>query len=287
MLFDLQSPRRRFFIKTVYSILAILLAGGLVFFGIGSDATGGISDIFTGGGGAADNPFEDEIEDAENRAKENPRDAAAQAELVQLYYQTGNSRLEVDEETQQQVFTSEAQESYTKAANAWDRYVKLTGGKQVDSSAALLAVQAYSALANGALNSATGGGGQEALDSADDALTFFKSAAGAQETIANQGGRSEDHASVAQFLFFSGDFGGGEQAAQRALATAKGGARAELQKQLDQAEKQARQLNDQIESFRKQLAQAGGGAPEENPLSDLGGGGGGLGGEPGGALATP
>ena len=44
VLFDLQSPGRRRVIKVVYAMLAILLAVGLVGFGIGSDATGGISD---------------------------------------------------------------------------------------------------------------------------------------------------------------------------------------------------------------------------------------------------
>jgi len=290
MLFDLTSPGRRRVIKVIYATLAILLGGGLIFFGIGSDATGGLSDIFTSGG-ADENPFEDDIEDAENRAAENPRDAAAQAELVQLYYQAGNGQLEIDEETQQQIFTSEAEESYTKAANAWDRYEKLSGANP-DPSTALLAVQAYSALANGALTNASEGGGQEALDDADDALTYFKAAGEAQEIVASDGNNAEDQAAVAQFLYFAGEFAAAEQAAQRAISLGKGAEGSQLQRQLDQVEKQGRQLNEQIEAFRKQLARAGagagGGATGENPLSDLGGGAGGLGGGgAGGALATP
>jgi hypothetical protein len=281
MLFDLQSPGRRRIIKVVYATLAILLGGGLILFGIGSDATGGLSDIFTGGGSDPTEQFEGEIEDAEQRAQENPRDPNAQSELVQLYYQAGNAQLEVDSETGQQRFTSEAQESYTKAANAWDRYLKLAGEK-ADSSTALLAVQAFSALANGALTAAAQGGGQEALDAADDALTYFTSAGEAQRTIAEQSNNANDFASVAQFLYFGGDFSGAAQAEQEALAAAKGGQSNQIQKQLDQVEKRARQLNDDIEGFRKQLAQAdagagtdgGGGATGENPLSDLGGGGG-------------
>jgi|SRR5688572_15388578 hypothetical protein len=290
MLFDLQSPGRRRFIKVIYGTLAVLMGGGLIFFGIGSDATGGISDIFTGGGSDPGEEFKDQIEDAEQRATETPTDPTAQAELVQLYYQLGNSQLEVDEETQQQVFTSDAEESYTNAANAWDRYVKLSKGK-TDSSTALLAVQAYSALANGALNEAAQGGGEEALDSADDSLTYFKSAAEAQRTIADQGDNANDRATVAQFLYFGGDFAGGDAAAQEAFAAANGGQRSQIERQLEQVEKRARQLNAQIEDFRKQLAKAsaqgGGGATGENPLSDLGGGGGALGGGSGGALASP
>ena len=44
--------------------------------------------------------------------------------------------------------TSEAQESYTKAANAWDRYLKLAGEK-TNSSTALLAVQETPVLGQG------------------------------------------------------------------------------------------------------------------------------------------
>jgi len=290
MLFDLQSPGRRRVIKVIYGTLAVLMGGGLIFFGIGSDATGGLSDIFTGGGSDVEEQFKDQIEDAENRAAENPNDAPAQAELVQLYYQVGNDQLEVDEETGRQRFTSDAQESYTKAVNAWDRYVKLTNGKP-DSSTALLAVQAYSALANGALTAAAQGGGQEALDSADDALTFFQSAGEAQRTIADQGGNPDDLASVAQFLYFAGDFGAADAAAQEAAAAAKGGQANQIERQLEQVEKQARRLNDEIDTFRNQLAKAGAqggaGATGENPLSDLGGGGALGGSGAGGALATP
>jgi len=289
MLFDLQSPGRRRVIKVIYGTLAVLMGGGLIFFGIGSDATGGLSDIFTGGGSDVEEQFEDQVQDAENRVAENPNDAAAQAELVQLYYQIGNDQLEVDEETGQQRFTSEAEESYTKAANAWDRYVKLTNGKP-DSSTALLAVQAYSALANGTLTEAAQGSGQEALDSADDSLTFFKSAGEAQRTLADQSGNPDDLAAVAQFLYFAGDFGAADAAAQEAIAAAKGKQGTQLQRQLEQVEKQGRRLNDEIDTFRSQLAKAGaqgGGATGENPLSDLGGGGSLGGSGAGGALATP
>ncbi|MGH2922411.1 MAG: hypothetical protein ACRDKH_00070 [Solirubrobacterales bacterium] len=289
MLFDLQSPGRRRVIKVIYGTLAVLMGGGLIFFGIGSDATGGLSDIFTGGGDDPSEQFSDQIEDAEQLAAESPNDPVPQAELVQLYYQQGNGQLEVNEETGQQTFTSDAEESYTKAANAWDRYVKLSNGKP-DSSTALLAVQAFSALANGALNEAGGGSGQEALDSADDALTYFESAGEAQRTIAGQSGNPDDFATVAQFLYFAGDAAGGDAAAQEAIAAAKGGQANQLQRQLEQVEKRGNQLVSQIDDFRKQLAKAGaqgGGATGENPLSDLGGGGGSLGGGAGGALATP
>lgn len=48
MLFDLQG-RRKSAIKAVYLSLAILLGGGLVLFGVGSNVQGGLADLFTGG----------------------------------------------------------------------------------------------------------------------------------------------------------------------------------------------------------------------------------------------
>ena len=50
MLFDLQGKRRRV-VQVTYLGLAILMGGGLVLAGIGSDASGGLLDAFKGGGG--------------------------------------------------------------------------------------------------------------------------------------------------------------------------------------------------------------------------------------------
>ena len=290
MLFDLQSPGRRRVIKVIYAMLAVLMGGGLIFFGIGSDASGGLSEIF-GGGGGTDKPFEDDIEDAEKRAEANPQDAAAQCELVQLHYQAGTQQIEVDPETGSQDLTTDAEESLTKSADAWDRCQKLSGAK-VDPSAALLAVQTYSTLANAKLRQAASGSGQEALDDADDSLTAWNSAAGAQQVIADDRGDAEAYATLAQFLYFGGEFDAADQATQQALSLATGKERTQIENEAEQVEQQARGLIDEIETFRKQLAQAGAGAPAggDNPLSDLGGGGGsggGLGGDAGGGLATP
>ena len=53
MLFDLQGPRKTF-VKVIYLGLAILMAGGLVLFGIGSNnAPGGLADVFGGGDSAS------------------------------------------------------------------------------------------------------------------------------------------------------------------------------------------------------------------------------------------
>ena len=51
MLFDLRARGRRRTVKIVYVFLALLMGGGLVFFGIGGATSGGLLDAFKGGGG--------------------------------------------------------------------------------------------------------------------------------------------------------------------------------------------------------------------------------------------
>jgi hypothetical protein len=54
MLFDLRSPHRRRVIKVVYVFLALLIGGGLIFFGVGTgNNSGGLLSNVGGGGGSA------------------------------------------------------------------------------------------------------------------------------------------------------------------------------------------------------------------------------------------
>ena len=54
MLFDLKGRRRRV-VQVTYIGLAILMGGGLVLSGIGSDASGGLLDAFVGGDNTTSN----------------------------------------------------------------------------------------------------------------------------------------------------------------------------------------------------------------------------------------
>ena len=53
MLFDLRGRGRRRAVKVIYLGLALLLGGGLVLFGIGGDAHGGLGDAFKDNSGSA------------------------------------------------------------------------------------------------------------------------------------------------------------------------------------------------------------------------------------------
>ena len=78
MLFDLRGRGRRRTIQTIYVTLAILMGGGLVFFGIGGSTSGGLFDAFKGGGsGGSNDTFSRQATQAEKTVKVNPSDTAA------------------------------------------------------------------------------------------------------------------------------------------------------------------------------------------------------------------
>lgn len=262
MLFDLQSPKRKRVVQVVFGGMAVLFAVSFVFLGIGTGLSGSpLEAIGIGGGDSADEVLEDDISSQEEKLEANPNDTAALIEILNLRYQAANTKYEIDEETGQTIFTTEAEEQLQLAADAWDRYTKVAG-KNPDPSAALIAVQTYTALAQGLLGQAQGASGQAALDTADDSLTNWRLAGETQLIVAGAKDSSPVQAlQAAEYLYFAGEFEAADAAAQQALAQASPEQRASLQKRLDASEKQGRALNEQIEAYRKQLAKASAGAP--------------------------
>src|SRR4051794_17525479 len=93
MLFDLSSGKRRTVVRIVYALLALLIGGGLVLFGIGG-SQGGIFDALGIGGGdsGGGNPqYDQQISDDEAKLKENPKDAAALIDLSKTHYLSATS----------------------------------------------------------------------------------------------------------------------------------------------------------------------------------------------------
>lgn len=142
MLFDLQGKRRRL-VQVTYLTLALLMGGGLVFFGIGGDVSGGLFDAFSENrsGGGGDSAAEERIERAEDRLEENPRNQRALIEVVRANYQLATQ--EADEQTGQ--FNDEGLDRLRDADRAWTRYLELA--ERPDDSLAGLMVQAYSEFA--------------------------------------------------------------------------------------------------------------------------------------------
>ena len=70
-----------------YLMLALLMGGGLVLFGVGGDVSGGLVDAFKGGGGPSGNSaLNDQIDKQEERLQANPRNEVVLQALVRNYY---------------------------------------------------------------------------------------------------------------------------------------------------------------------------------------------------------
>src|SRR2546423_15239439 len=91
MLFDLQGKRRRM-VQATYLILAVLMGGGLVLFGVGSgDISGGLFDAITGknsnSSGTGNSLVDKRVKRDQRALRVNPRNTAALAGLVRSHYQ--------------------------------------------------------------------------------------------------------------------------------------------------------------------------------------------------------
>jgi hypothetical protein len=139
MLFDLKGKRRRV-VQGVYLTLAVLMAGGLVFFGIGGGTNGGLLDAFKGGGGSSgDKALKKEIKAMEARVAANPQDQAALVTIA-----TDNYRLAAEKaDPNTGVFTDKSKENLTAADSAWQKYLALNPPKPNDTLAGYM-LQAYS-----------------------------------------------------------------------------------------------------------------------------------------------
>ena len=248
MLFDLQSPGRRRVVKVVYTALAILMGAGLVLFGIGGSGSGIFDSLgFGGGGSSSDTPFQSEIDAANAKLEQNPKDQKALVDLVTLQVQQASTQVD-----DQGVPTSDGLDTYQRAADAWDRYLKLKP-KQPDQGAALQMVNAFYALA---LTSSTAADGQ----------TEIGNAAEAQRVVADERPTPSNLKNLAFFLFLAGRTAEANRAEQQALAKSGPGAAKTLEKQLAQAKQNGEQLAKQVKKEAKSASQ-----PGTNPLQSSGG----------------
>lgn len=259
MLFDLRSGKRRRVVQVVFGGLAVLFAVSFLFFGIGSDAQGGLADLFGFGTNSQStgNPeFDQEIEDAENAVAADPKDEKALLELAEVRYQAGQFELEADE-TGQPVVTDEAKTNFEGALDAWEQYLDLKP-KKLDPGTAAIMAQAYVQLGDA------------------------EGAADAQRIVAEDNPSGGTYGNLAFYLYASGDIEGGDEAARLAVENAEPEQAEQIEKQLDALAKQAVKLQEQAEKQAKKADEqgSGAGAPIEDPFGSLGGGTGGLGGAP-------
>jgi tetratricopeptide (TPR) repeat protein len=142
MLFDLRGRGRRRTIQVIYAGLALLMGGGLIFFGIGGATNGGLFDAITGSGGSgnASDVVQKRLDALEKRVEANPRDANAWAALTTARFQTATTGQDYDQSTQQ--FTDKGVAQLREASSSWQRYLALNP-KKPNANVATQMVTAY------------------------------------------------------------------------------------------------------------------------------------------------
>jgi hypothetical protein len=264
MLFDLRGKRKRF-IQVIYALLAVLMGGGLIFFGIGSSANGGLFNAIGLGGdgntGAGTN-YDESAQKIERQLTTDPKDAALLLKLTRMRILAGNSKSPSDS-TGQVAYSDDSLREFQQAADAWERYVKAVRGKP-DPGVAILAAQTYFALAVSERNLLT-------------AVNNVKGAAEAQQIYTDAKPSLGSYSQLAEYLYLSGDFSAGDAAAKDAVAAADETNREVTKSRLKQIRKQAEELAKQVEKVEKAK---GSKQQLENPLGGLSGGGGGISGAP-------
>jgi hypothetical protein len=137
MLFDLRGRRRRV-VQVVYLMLALLLGGGLVLFGIGGDVSGGLLNAFEGGGGqSGDQVLRDRVERQEERLQASPRNEQLLENLIRDYYSLATGQRQDGTVG----FPEEARDELRQAGAYWERYAEVADEPSADT--ARFALQVY------------------------------------------------------------------------------------------------------------------------------------------------
>ena len=218
MLFDLRGRGRRRTVQAIYLSLAILMGGGLVLFGIGSDQSGGLVDAISGdnagGGGSATESIDKQIDAQLAKTRANPKDPGPWAPLATLRVR----RAGVEGLQQDGTYTEDAKKRLALAATAWERHLALEP-KQPSIRTANLMVQAY---------------GQNGLNRLDEAVRAKQIV-----TDAERPPNSNLYAQLAVLAYQAGDTRTGDLASSRAVDLASKEDRKPLRTQLDVLKKQA------------------------------------------------
>jgi hypothetical protein len=219
MLFDLRGRGRRRTVKVVYILLAVLMGGGLVLFGIGGGGamSGGLVDAITGSNGGGDTGakrFEDRERAALVATQQTPQKPAAWAALARARVQTAGVGNNFDPSTA--TYTAAGKAKLAAAAVAWDKYLALNP-KNPDDRVAGLMVRAFD---------------QTGLNKPEDAVA-------AQEIITEARPKDTTFATLAIYAYQAGQTRKGDLASAKALELSPKDQRNTLKSQLDQAKQAA------------------------------------------------
>ena len=251
MLFDLSSGRRKRVVQVVYAVLALLMGGSLLLFGIGSDAPGGLLDAVGLGGGSnsSSSPqYQEQIDKAEERLAKNPDDQQAMLDLVRYHYLSATTGIETNPQTLQVSISDDAHSQLEDTVAAWEDYLK-TKPENTNVSAATSASAAYRYL-----NDAGG-------------------AAGAQEVVAESQRTASAYDLLARYLYADFQYAAGDEAAAKAAAAAEPAQRKQVEKNLAAFEESAHKYEKRLEKVRQKGSSKQAEQQLQDPFGSLGVGG--------------
>jgi hypothetical protein len=220
LLFDLRGRGRRRTVQGIYLVLAVLMGGGLVFFGIGGGTTGGLLDAFKGGsgGGSPSKLLKNDVRKAQARARVQPRDPASWAALARAEFQLARSGGDnYDANTGR--YKGDGRRELARAAAAWDRYLALNPRRPDDTLAALMVTAFY-----------------------PTALNLPAKAATAQEIVARANPSANTYYQLAAFAYAAGQTRKGDLAGEEAVRRAPATERAVVKSRIDQLKKRGAEV---------------------------------------------
>lgn len=209
MLFDLRGRGRRRTIQLIYLFLAILLGGGLIFFGIGGGAgSGGLLNAVNNGGAGSSN-FNARMKRDERLAAQQPNNAAAWAKVATDHAQLAG----LNANSTTGAFSNAAIPDLRAAQQAWTRYTTLTP-THPDPHLAIVMTRPLLA------------------------LNDFGGAAAAFDIFVNSQPASANlYATLAEYRYLAHETPQGDLAAQKAVALAPKAQQATLKQELDSIKK--------------------------------------------------
>jgi hypothetical protein len=209
MLFDLRGRGRRRTIQIIYLFLALLIGGGLIFFGIGGGAgSGGLLNAVNNNGTSGTSAFNKRLKGDERRAAATPSDPTAWASVANDHYELAITTMDPNTRS----FAGSSLHDLRASRTAWQRYLALNP-PHPDAS---LAIKMTSVL-NG--------------------LNDLAGAATAAEIYANSYPSANSYARMAQFAYGAHNTNLGDLASRKALSLAPKAQKTAYKTLLDQIKK--------------------------------------------------
>jgi hypothetical protein len=251
MLFDVRG-RRKHVIRVVYAILALLM-GASLFLVVGPFNIGSL--IGNSRSTETTKILIEQAEKTEAKLRREPDNPTLLLAVARSRVAAGNAQTETDPQTGAPLIDVEARESFDKATEAWNRYLKQT--EEPSTSGAQLMASTFFTLAQTA-------GEIEAIDES------LASAAQAQRIAADAQPSVGTLTTLAIYEYFDGEFAAGDKARKEAEAKAPAAQAKEIEKQL--AEYRERGKSWEAEKKRVAKAQKEQGKESlKNPFGGLGG----------------